>query len=58
MKVEVQFLGNAIDTEVYEAEWVSWKVDAGYVLIFLGPKEPDRLVAAYPEHRIVRLRII
>jgi hypothetical protein len=58
MKVEVQFIGASVDTEVYEADRVTWVADAGYLSIFRGTEEETKLVAAYPEHRIVRVRIV
>ena len=58
MKVEVQFLGNSVDVETYEGERVTWVADAGFVTIYVGTKDKTSVVAAYPEHRIVRIRVI
>ena len=58
MKVEVQFLGGSIDTEVYEGERVTWMIHDGYVSIYVGTEEEADIVAAYPEGRIVRIRVL
>ena len=56
MKVEVQFLGNSVDVETYEAEHVEWIAHAGYMTIYVGTEDKTSAVAAYPEHRIVSIR--
>ena len=60
MKVEVQFLAHqGMATDTHEAERVEWEFDEGYASILAGNNEESLLVvASYPEHRIVRLRVI
>ena len=58
MKVEVQVIAVSVDVDTYEAERVTWLSDAGYLSIFTGTKEETSLVAAYPEHRVIKVRVI
>ncbi len=58
MKVEVQFLGDSIDMDVYEGEYVDWMHQEGHLYIYVGTKEDAPRVASYPEGRIVRIRVI
>ena len=59
MKVEVQFLGNSVDVETYEGEYVTWVSHEGQVHIYAGESEDNaRKVASYPEGRIVRIRVV
>lgn len=57
MKVEVLYIGDPLDTDVYEGEYVSWQHGNEILHIYSGKDEPQ-LVAEYPEQRIVRVRVI
>ena len=58
MKVEVKFLGDSIDTETYEAKYVSWVFGDGLLVVFTGPSKGGAAMAAsYPQGRVVRVRV-
>jgi hypothetical protein len=58
MKVEVQFLGNSLDVDTHEAEYVGWGFMDGQLNIFAGTKDEADRVASYPESRVVRVRVV
>lgn len=59
MKIEVQFVGNSIDVDTYEAEHIQWgPVEAGYLDIYVGTLLETNRIASYLANRVVRIRLI
>ncbi len=59
MKIEVLFVGDSIDSEVYEAEYVTWVFGDDLLVVFAGEIEGrGTKIASYPQGRVVRVRVI
>ena len=58
MKVEILFLANSIDVDTYEGEHIDWTFLDGQLIIYSGTKEQAKRVATYPEHRVVRVKVV
>ena len=59
MKIEVLFVGSSIDSETYEAEYVSWVFGDDLLVVFTGAsKEQTAKAASYPQGRVVRVRTV
>ena len=59
MKIEVLFVGSSIDSETYEAQYVSWVFGDDLLVVFTGSSQEESVKAAsYPQGRVVRVRVI
>ncbi len=59
MKIEVQFVGDSIDVDIYEGAHIQWgKGEGGLLDIYVGTLQATNRVASYPEGRVVRIRVV
>ncbi len=54
MKIEVYFIGSSIDVDTFEGDSITWVLDSKQLSVFKSSK----LVASYPESRVVRVRVV